>query len=268
MAKGKEASPEAERELFPSVEKELNAFLYALNFTKGSRFEAARRYKKRAHYTNLSIMVLSLYVMIFTLIPVFVPFKLDTGSSAFLFISTVTMSAAIIGFSLFESGKRHDLRAELLLKSARQISDLHWETRVYAAEGKISAEKVWEYIKNYSKILADFEDNHAHMDFTYFKTNIHKPKTFEKIELKYQKCNHKKLKLTPEELLETKVELKKLKKRDRANSRRKLRAKFQTFMHIHAVFLVSVASPAIVWVALKLIMRLFEIKIPPTALTG
>jgi hypothetical protein len=148
---------------------ELNAYsLYLIvkcDTTAKCQFEAARRMQKKNMASTVSIVVLSLYAMLFSLMPTFDKIQKIQDNKDILAMMSIFMSASIIAFSLYEMLKRYDLRSVLFLKSARRLSELR--DRALEVHLRVSQE-LSDYVEienAYHKILNDNDDNHAKLDY-------------------------------------------------------------------------------------------------------
>jgi SMODS and SLOG-associating 2TM effector domain family 5 len=146
----------------------VEGFLHKMRLTAGARFEAARRHKKRFRTSNVSIIILSLYAMIASLVPTFI--RLDNIMDQILSMLSLSMSVLVIAFTLLENAKRHDLRSELFLKCAQQILALHDRlklSQIYNPKKKTDKD-LRNTLEVYHKIIGEFPDNHSDLDLRIF----------------------------------------------------------------------------------------------------
>lgn len=164
----------------------LNAFganlVKRLHFTMGAHYEAAKRLSKKARISVLSILVLTFYAMFFSMIST-IDKVADEESKDLLSLLSLFMSSFIAAFSVYESAKRYDVRAELFLRSARLIQGV----RDRFAGAFLSQKATWdlreEFEKEYQRILETYPDNHANIDFLLFRMNANSNETTNMIKL-------------------------------------------------------------------------------------
>lgn len=139
--------------------------LKKINLTKGARFESSRRHADSFRNSNLSIVVLSLYVLTITSVSVIFPSYLtDLGSQA-LGLLAIVMSSFIIVFSILENAKSHELKSEMFLKCAQELSNIANELEARILVDEVGEEQYFDYSKWYNKVLITYSDNHADLDF-------------------------------------------------------------------------------------------------------
>lgn len=160
---------------YTELQKEALELANRVRTTAGARFEAARRHSKKLRTSNISIVILSSYAILFSMAAAFIEFKDDYIIQTLNMLS-IFMSALIISFSLFEGTKRHDLKAEMFLKCSQNLHELMNDIYLYAKNTQISLNKIAGYQKDYNKIISNYSNNHADLDLYRFwsKTNSKK----------------------------------------------------------------------------------------------
>lgn len=149
-------------------------FIKKMHTTSGARFEAARRLKKKNRISTLSILVLTFYAMLFSMISTFD--KSHVFRSDVLSLLSLFMSSFVAAFSVYESSKRYDVRSENFLRSARLMQGIRDSVSSDYNSGILTFEKCKDYEEQYFRVLEGHSDNHAHIDllshYTSFK-NYH-----------------------------------------------------------------------------------------------
>lgn len=134
-----------------------------LSITCGARFETARRHKKKHRTSTIAIVILSMYAILFSLIGIL---KHQAGDQTqFYGILAIFMSSFILAFSLFESSKRYDARSESFLRCAKALEALRDKAILLLHEKKYEFKDIRELDEKYHKILIDYTDNHAMLDY-------------------------------------------------------------------------------------------------------
>lgn len=159
------ASPEE------ALDKYSKGLLRKMHLTKGARFQAARRHRARAIASVWSIIFLSMYVFSSSVAGIIYAEQVTLGFSQFLNMLNVIMSAFIIAFSVFEQGKQHDLKAELFLKCAQEISRLHDNLYYEACMHRVTPQSAQAFNEAYQKTVNGFSDNHSEVDYRTFRIN-------------------------------------------------------------------------------------------------
>lgn len=145
---------------------------YKLWSTKGTRFCAHRRFKKKNILSMYSIGFLSAYIIIFNL------FAFLPTTSAFyiepniLTMITISLSIIVLVFSQLEIANNYSLTADRFHKCARDIAKLYNEWRYVKTHVDDEAEKknaIISITKKYEDVLDNY-DNHEDIDYQLFKT--------------------------------------------------------------------------------------------------
>jgi SMODS and SLOG-associating 2TM effector domain family 5 len=152
-------------------------FLEELNYkiwsTKGSRFNASNRLIKTAQLSNLSISILTVYLIAVGLLSVYnINFnKLDQNLIAY----TITcLSILILVFSQIETSKDYKMKAKEFHNCGLELSNLYNDLRIYKTLTEMQTLKdkekfCKEVSDNYQRILEKHE-NHSQIDIKMFKT--------------------------------------------------------------------------------------------------
>lgn len=144
-----------------------------MHLTQGARFEASRRHKKKNRISLVSIITLSLYAILFSLITTFDKVVPNEKKDVLAMLS-IFMSSFILAFSVYEALKRYDARSEAFLVSARSISTLRDNLTALYMSTKLTWVDIKEIEHDYQAILATHADNHADPDYEIFRGKIGK----------------------------------------------------------------------------------------------
>ena len=140
--------------------------------TKGSRFNAYRRLKRRQQVSIFSISVLSVYGIS---IPV-IQAVLDTTScprtNNLYTVISLTLSVFILVLSLLEGANDYSGKSEKMHANAVKISSLYSELEVFLVRNDDPVdlgEKVDDIQRRYSKLIEECPDNHEPEDYLEFQ---------------------------------------------------------------------------------------------------
>jgi hypothetical protein len=147
-----------------SSKEYVNRYLDALNTTKSVRYAASSRLAKKNSLSLLTVSILSIYVIVASIIPVFWNDLSHVTTDALYFFSAIC-SLFIIVLSLVESGKDYKTRSELLLKCARRIGFLVDRINYLTGTNVLTRESFEQIQDEYNKILSEFTTNHDPIDY-------------------------------------------------------------------------------------------------------
>ncbi|MDF1794166.1 MAG: SLATT domain-containing protein [Thalassobaculaceae bacterium] len=157
-----------------TLEEAYNVLLKKIGITKGARFQSSVLHRTRNRTSTLSVIILSMYVILFSSAPFFLGNEIEDNVVRSLNLITIVMSAFVVVFTLYENSKRHELRAENFLKCAQNLSDLYDKVLVE----KLSDKGDWELINakyyEYNKIMISFPDNHSELELQIHFSNTKK----------------------------------------------------------------------------------------------
>ena len=142
-------------------------FKRSLWITKGARFEANRRLTRKNEISLFTISLLSIYVMAATLVPVL---SKDLIPDKFNIIPLATMvtSIFILVLSHMEAAKNYSARAERMLRCAQKIAEIYNEFQFQMKTTIITTDSFKKLKDDYDKIILDYSENHANVDYFYF----------------------------------------------------------------------------------------------------
>ncbi|TYA78443.1 SLATT domain-containing protein [Seonamhaeicola marinus] len=151
------------------------SFLEELNYkiwsTRSSRFNADKRLKTRAKLSNISLAILSAYLIIAGLMSVY---NVNVGNDVNLINYAITgLSILLLVFSQYENAQDYKLNAKIFHDCGLELSVLYNELRVFKTIKKNPANsEIYEFAKNlserYQMVLKNY-DNHATIDFDLFQ---------------------------------------------------------------------------------------------------
>ncbi|MCF2870874.1 SLATT domain-containing protein [Octadecabacter sp. G9-8] len=150
--------------------------MYRMHLTKGARFQAARRHKRRAIASTWAVTALSLYVFSSTSYLAVYDVAGAPNVEKPLILMSIVMSAFIIAFTVLEQGKKHDLKAELFLRCAQGVQELHDRLDFVHRTGAHVTGEIESTVRKYNELLNSFSENHSETDFRTFRINIGKHK--------------------------------------------------------------------------------------------
>ncbi|WP_293915524.1 MULTISPECIES: SLATT domain-containing protein [unclassified Sphingobacterium] len=160
--------------------------------TKGARFQADQRLRAKARMSNISMSIFSAYLIIASLISVYVDNHTNNNFQLINYFVTA-LSIILLVLSQYENAQDYKLRAEKLHQCGLDISEIYNEVRIFKTLTGSTDEEIRVFCKNisyrYQAILSKYE-NHMSIDYSMFKTtqshyfdNL-KPKDSKKIKRK------------------------------------------------------------------------------------
>lgn len=169
---------EDNKSIFAGSKKYLEkSFLEELNYkiwsTKGARFEADNRLTKISKMSNISLSILSAYLIIAGLISVY---NINSEIKFHLINYVVTaLSIILLVLSQYENSQNYNLRARDFHNCGLELSSLYNQLRIFKTlhENSSDDEKKAFAIKlssEYQSILSKYE-NHLPIDYYNFKIN-------------------------------------------------------------------------------------------------
>ena len=155
-------------------EEELNFKLWV---TKGARFCADKRLLRLHTLSSLATSFLSAYLIIVSLLPLYVPSVSAKMPSNALPLLTTGISILLLVYTLIESSKDYKLRAHFFHQCALKVSRLYNELRRLKEEEDKGRKKeaLRSISERYDEVLELYE-NHEPIDYDIFQTQ--KPEYF------------------------------------------------------------------------------------------
>ena len=172
------------------------SFLEELSFkiwsTKGARFQADTRLKKKSKLSNISLAFLAAYLIIASLLSVH---NLNNGSDKDIINYFITaLSILLLVISMYENNQEYKLRANTYHNCGLELGVLYNKLRIFKTlRDSPSNFEVYNFCKNltdeYQSVLLRYE-NHEPIDLSKFKTQ--KPEHFKELtEKDIKKTNRK-----------------------------------------------------------------------------
>lgn len=160
-----------------------NAYAYAESLnkkiwtTKGSRFNAARRFNNKFQFSISSISILSIYGISIPILQGIVNVsECPQLNGIYTAISTI-LSISILVLSLLDSSKNYQVRADRLYNNALKIRNLHRQleyTIDCESDHAKFQEKIQDFSRRYEKLINECPENHDTEDFDLFRAQHRK----------------------------------------------------------------------------------------------
>lgn len=174
------SSPVVEKPTLPPYlqnndwEEELNFKLWV---TKGARFCADKRLVRLHTLSNLATSFLSAYLIIISLLPLYVPSMNEKLPTNAIPLFTTGISILLLVYTVFESSKNFGLRAYSFHQCALKIARLYNELRQLKEEQDKERKKdgLRDISQRYDEVL-EAHENHEPIDYDIFQTQ--KPEYF------------------------------------------------------------------------------------------
>lgn len=151
------------------------SFLEELNYkiwsTRSSRFNADKRLRTRSKLSNISLAILSAYLIIAGLMSVY---NVNIGNDVNLINYAITgLSILLLVFSQYENAQDYKLNAKIYHDCGLELSVLYNELRIFKTIKKNPADsEIYEFGKSlserYQLVLKNY-DNHATIDYDLFQ---------------------------------------------------------------------------------------------------
>jgi hypothetical protein len=138
--------------------------LHEMKVTKGSRFNAAERLRRRDRRMITITAFASVYVIVLTIMPLF--FHVGEAITGVLNAITICFSIIILASSLLQYSNNDPVRAEQHHRCALEINALRRELR---ATESTNYQILFESGKRYDEILQKYSLNHDPIDFIKYK---------------------------------------------------------------------------------------------------
>lgn len=152
------------REDVRDPEKERSSLLSDMKVTKGSRFNAAERLRRRDRRNTVIVSFASAYVIVLTVIPVI--FHVPEYISSIITIAVIIFSIVILTYSLIQYSSGDPVKAEQNHRCAMEINAMR---RRLSLLPDVTFENLSLYAKDYDDILQRYNVNHEPVDFETYK---------------------------------------------------------------------------------------------------
>lgn len=155
--------------------EDLEAWMW---ITKGVRFYAHERLLAMSKWSNISLGMMSAYLIIINLVSLYFP-KIEALNSPNLvgFITTA-LSILILVFGQLENSNDFKMKAEKFHDCSREIAKLHRQIRELKRKSLTEAdlEKELDKLTIEYQLILDKYDNHKQVEYKYYKSKH--PKDF------------------------------------------------------------------------------------------
>lgn len=139
--------------------------------TKGSRYNAYRRYERKHWFSLASISMLTLYVFGLTLADFCHIIEPTANQKIIIPFISMVLSIAILILSLLEASKNYQIKSERLHNCAKEITNLYNELRKLICTDISDVDKsnrLDEITKRYDDIIIKYAENHDPIDYELF----------------------------------------------------------------------------------------------------
>lgn len=149
----------------------LEELSYKIWSTKGARFTADKRLRKKAIISNITLAIISAYLIITSLISVF---EIDEGKNDNIINYVITaLSIMILVINQFENSQDYKLNAKNFHDCGLELSEIYNELRIFKTLKSNPTEfETYTFIKNlslkYQNILKNYK-NHSPIDYKIFQ---------------------------------------------------------------------------------------------------
>lgn len=156
------------------MEKEIERWYKKLWETKGSRFIAAKRYDRIDRYSNITVHIITAYLLCVNLL-VLLPKRPTILSNENISFFSICSSIILLVISLHISSRKYSEISHKFHSCAREINVLYdkvcyWKNNVE----KSSKEDIKKLIEEYNLILKNYDINHSKLDYSIFKCENYK----------------------------------------------------------------------------------------------
>lgn len=131
--------------------------------TKSSRYEGARRLRRRGRLSLWTISALSVYTIFLALVQI--AQLVSVPILEWLPFATLVLSIVVLVVSVLETGANYAIRAEALHRSGNEIARLVDDFESKHRVGLVDSDYEKEIIDNYHGIIERYSDNHEEIDY-------------------------------------------------------------------------------------------------------
>jgi len=139
--------------------------------TKGSRYNAYRRYERKHWLSLASISILTLYVFGLTLADFCNTIKFTTNQQISIPFISMVLSIFILILSLLEASKNYQIKSERLHNCAKDIANVYNELRKVMHTNMPDEDKsnrLNDITMRYDSIIQKYGENHSPIDYELF----------------------------------------------------------------------------------------------------
>jgi len=141
--------------------------------TRGCRFNANDRYIKHASLSNLTLVLMNIYVLAINLFPL-TPGLKDYFPAGDITIYTIILSVLMLSVGQLISSKDYTLKAMAFHDCAKKLSVIYDEIDLLKnSTVSVEVTDLRIIIKEYNQIIEKYETNHKDIDLHLFRSNNH-----------------------------------------------------------------------------------------------
>lgn len=141
--------------------------------TKGARFTAHTRLMMKARISNITVGVLTCYLIILSLLSVYNIFESEKLDPNLLAFGSTVISILVLLFSQIEVANDYKVRAIQHHTCALEIAELNRKVKIYIKKTNLTTTNEYNFnekiTKKYNAILRNF-DNHKTLDYNKFRS--------------------------------------------------------------------------------------------------
>lgn len=137
--------------------------------TRGSRFNASKRFALQSKLSTLSISIWSGYIIILSFITLTGTRIVEGIESQELAIITISLSILILVFSLIESGNNYSIKSSKIHDCAVEISRIYDKLNLINYKEEDYTDDFKKLIDEYHIVISKYDYNHNDDDWAKFK---------------------------------------------------------------------------------------------------
>lgn len=136
--------------------------------TRGARFNAHSRLEKHASLSNLTVSILTVYIIGLNLFPRLTYFQNKIHNDDIGNI-TIILSILILSVSQYISSKEYRLKALNFHNCGKDLSVIYEQLALYVDEVEVpTGDDIKDVVKKYNEIIDSYEENHSKIDMDIF----------------------------------------------------------------------------------------------------
>lgn len=149
------------------MKEEIDRWYRKLWITKGCRFITAKRYEKHNQFSNITITVVSVYIITLNL-TVLLENRPPLLSDSNITFSTICASILVLVLSLIINSREYQILANKFHDCGREITEVYDDLCILKATKTDDEGKLKEIITRYHAIIKKHDINHSNMDNNLF----------------------------------------------------------------------------------------------------
>jgi hypothetical protein len=146
------------------MEKTIKRWYRKVWITRGSRFNAHSRLEYHADLSNLSISILTVYIIALNLFPQisFLKTRFKSEDTGYI---TIILSVLILSISQYVSSKEYKLKAVKFHNCGKELSEIYEELSLYNDDpNKATFNDIKSISDRYHSIIDKYDENHSKLD--------------------------------------------------------------------------------------------------------